>query len=60
MASDFRGGEIDSAVTDSTVPTVIVGKQLLWSVASILQIWANLGDGVGSGESHIRQAVGRG
>lgn len=40
----FRGGEIDLAVTDPTVPTAIVGKQLLWSVAGILRIWANLAD----------------
>ena len=43
----FRGGEIDSAVTDPTVPTEIVGKQLLWSVAGILHIWASLAAGGG-------------
>lgn len=50
----FRGGEIDSAVTGPTVPTEIVGKQLLWSVANLGKFgrW-------GRGESHIRQAVGR-
>ena len=49
----FRGGEINSTVTEPPVPTGSVGRQLVWSVASMPQILASLAQM--GGESRIRQ-----
>lgn len=44
---------IDSTLIDPTVPIAIVGKQLLWPVAGLLQTFASLAQR--GGKSSIRQ-----